>query len=105
MMMNTIVLLVVGCGLVLIFFLGMVAKMFRKAGPNEALIVYGFRGTRVITGRGTMIFPVVQSCRELSLELMSFDEAPQQDLYTNQGVAVTVEAVAQIKVRSDNESI
>ena len=30
---------------------------------------------------------------------------PKQDLYTKQGVAVTVEAVAQIKVRSDNESI
>ena len=40
-----------------------------------------------------------------SLELMSFDVAPQQDLYTKQGVAVTVEAVAQIKVKSDNESI
>ena len=32
---------------------------------------------------------------------MSFDVAPQQDLYTKQGVAVTVEAVAQIKVKSD----
>ncbi|MGZ4827613.1 MAG: flotillin family protein, partial [Terriglobales bacterium] len=31
--------------------------------------------------------------------------APQQDLYTKQGVAVTVEAVAQIKVKSDPESI
>jgi flotillin len=37
--------------------------------------------------------------------LMSFDVAPQQDLYTKQGVAVTVEAVAQIKVKSDPESI
>ncbi|HEX7252201.1 MAG TPA: SPFH domain-containing protein, partial [Thermoanaerobaculia bacterium] len=45
------------------------------------------------------------SCRELSLELMSFDVAPQQDLYTKQGVAVTVEAVAQIKVKSDRESV
>jgi flotillin len=36
---------------------------------------------------------------------MSFDVAPQQDLYTKQGVAVTVEAVAQIKVKSDKESI
>ena len=36
---------------------------------------------------------------------MSFDVAPQQDLYTKQGVAVTVEAVAQIKVRSDQASI
>jgi len=48
---------------------------------------------------------MVENCRDLSLELMSFDVAPQQDLYTKQGVAVTVEAVAQIKVKSDPESI
>src|SRR3982074_1682845 len=36
---------------------------------------------------------------------MSFGVAPQQDLYTVQGAAVTVEAVAQIKVKSDPESI
>lgn len=88
-----------------LFILVMLAKMFRKAGPNEALIVYGFRGTRVVKGHGTIIFPMVESCRELPLELMSFDVAPQQDLYTKQGVAVTVEAVAQIKVKSDRESI
>ncbi|MGA2849733.1 MAG: SPFH domain-containing protein [Terracidiphilus sp.] len=88
-----------------IFFLGMIARMYRKAGPNEALIVYGFRGPRVVKGHGTVIFPMVENCRELSLELMSFDVAPQQDLYTKQGVAVTVEAVAQIKVRSDQPSI
>ena len=85
--------------------MGVLAKMFRKAGPHEALIVYGFRGTRIVQGSGTIIFPMVESCRELSLELMSFDVAPQQDLYTVQGVAVTVEAVAQIKVKSDPESI
>jgi len=91
--------------LVLLLMLITLAKMFRKAGPNEALIVYGFRGTRVVKGHGTIIFPMVESCRELPLELMSFDVAPQQDLYTKQGVAVTVEAVAQIKVKSDRESI
>src|SRR5712672_321631 len=85
--------------------MGVLAKMFRKAGPHEALIVYGFRGTRIVQGSGTIIFPMVESCRELSLELMSFDVAPQQDLYTVQGVAVTVEAVTQIKVKSDPESI
>jgi flotillin len=89
----------------LILVLGLLARMYRKAGPNEALIVYGFRGPRVIKGHGTVIFPMVENCRELSLELMSFDVAPQQDLYTKQGVAVTVEAVAQIKVRSDQASI
>src|SRR5580692_10354691 len=105
-MTSTYYAVVVGiCLLVVIILSGMMARMFRKAGPNEALIVYGFRGPRVIKGHGTIIFPMVESCRELSLELMSFDVAPQQDLYTKQGVAVTVEAVAQIKVRSDQASI
>ena len=91
--------------LAIIILMTMFAKLFRKAGPNEAIIVYGFRGTRVVKGRGTVIFPMVENCRGLSLELMSFDVAPKQDLYTRQGVAVTVEAVAQIKVKSDPESI
>jgi flotillin len=94
-----------GVVLVVILTMTMLAKMVRKAGPNEALIVYGFRGTRVIKGHGALIFPMIEMCHELSLELMSFDVAPKQDLYTKQGVAVTVEAVAQIKVKSDPESI
>src|ERR1700693_2250413 len=91
--------------LVVLFLMAMFARLYRKAGPNEALVVYGFRGTRIVIGHGTLILPMLQSYRELSLELMSFDVAPPQDLYTKQGVAVTVEAVAQIKVKSDPESI
>jgi flotillin len=91
--------------LAVLFIMALVARMYRKAGPHEALIVYGFRGTRIIKGGGTIIFPMVEQCKELSLELMSFDVAPQQSLYTNQGVAVTVEAVAQLKVKSDPVSI
>jgi len=90
---------------VLLFILSSLAQMYRKVGPNEALIVYGFRSPRVIKGGGAFIAPMFENYRQLSLELMSFDVAPQQDLYTKQGVAVTVEAVAQIKVKSDPESI
>jgi len=88
-----------------VLIMGVCTKLYRKAGPNEALVVYGIRGPRIIKGHGSIILPMVENCRELSLELMSFDVAPQQDLYTKQGVAVTVEAVAQIKVKSDPESI
>ena len=91
--------------LVVIFVISGIGRLFRKAGPHEALVVYGWRGTRIVKGRATVILPVFENCRWLSLELMSFDVAPQQDLYTRQGVAVTVEAVAQIKVKSDPESI
>jgi flotillin len=90
---------------VILIITSVMAKLYRKAGPHEALIVYGLGGTRVIKGRGIVIYPMVQTVRGLSLELMSFDVAPKQDLYTRQGVAVTVEAVAQIKVKSDPESI
>src|SRR5215467_929846 len=104
--MNTTALVIAGLMILAILFLmSVLARLYRKAGPHEALIVYGFRGTRVVKGHGTIIFPMIETCRGLSLELMSFDVAPQQDLYTRQGVAVTVEAVAQIKVKSDMESI
>src|SRR5512137_1506884 len=89
----------------ILLLMSALARLYRKAGPHEALIVYGFRAKRVVVGRGTIVFPMIENCHELSLELMSFDVAPQQDLYTNQGVAVTVEAVAQIKVKSDPLSI
>src|SRR4051794_20219618 len=92
--------------LAIMLVISMLARLYRKVGPNEALLVYGRGKTpRVVKGAGTIIWPLVESSRLLSLELMSFDVAPQQDLYTNQGVAVTVEAVAQIKVKSDDISI
>ncbi|HVW12158.1 MAG TPA: SPFH domain-containing protein [Bryobacteraceae bacterium] len=105
--MNQQVVVIAGVAiLAVVFIILMSARLYRKAGPNEALIVYGFRGApRVIKGGGTVVLPMVELCRGLSLELMSFDVAPTQDLYTRQGVAVTVEAVAQIKVKSDPESI
>ncbi len=104
-MQSDVFLISAGAILAMFFLMIVFAKLFRKAGPHEAIIVYGFRGTRVIKSRGTVILPMVENYRWLSLELMSFDVAPQQDLYTKQGVAVTVEAVAQIKVKSDPESI
>lgn len=101
--------LIIGA-LVFIIILGMawIVTLVRKVGPNQALIIYGL-GTggqpKVIKGGGALVLPLLQSARELSLELMSFDVAPTQDLYTRQGVSVNVEAVAQIKIKSDPVSI
>ena len=95
---NEVVIIAGSLVLVLLMIMIVIAKMYRKVGPNEALIKYGMGGTEVYCGRGALIFPMVQTCRDLSLELMSFDVAPQQSLYTKQGVAVTVEAVAQIEI-------
>jgi flotillin len=89
----------------LLLMMWTVGTLFRRVGPNRALIVYGWGGTHIVTGGGRVVWPLFQSFQELSLELMSFDVAPEQQLYTSQGVAVAVEAVSQIKVKSDPESI
>src|SRR3989442_641898 len=105
MFQTPMIMIVAGGVLAFIVAMSIVASWFRKVGPNQALVVFGFRGTRVVKGHGTVVLPMLEHAHELSLELMSFDVAPQQDMYTRQGVAVTVEAVAQIKVKSDTESI
>ncbi len=91
--------------LALLLTMWVVGNLFRRVGPNRALIVYGWGGTHIVTGGGKVVWPLFQSFQELSLELMSFDVAPEQQLYTSQGVAVAVEAVSQIKVKSDPLSI
>src|SRR5438128_4070633 len=108
--MDPLILLIIGVvtGVVVLFILIQTwGRLLRKVGPNQALIVYGAvpGGTKVITGGSKFVVPLYQRAQEFSLELMSFDVAPVQDLYTSQGVAVNVEAVTQIKVRSDEESV
>lgn len=100
-----IVAIVVIALIVVLVSIQTIGRLLRKVGPNQALIVYGAGGTKVITGGSHFVIPLYQRAQDFSLELMSFDVAPSQDLYTTQGVAVNVEAVTQIKVGSDEESI
>src|ERR1700680_1488261 len=107
-MVDPLILLIIGVVaivVVVIIIIQTIGRLLRKVGPNQALIVYGAGGTKVITGGSHFVIPLYQRAQDFSLELMSFDVAPSQDLYTTQGVAVNVEAVTQIKVRSDEESV
>src|SRR2546429_5441750 len=91
--------------LAVILVMATVARMYRKVGPHEALIIYGMGGTRIVKGSGAVIFPMIQRCKELSVELMLFDVGPHQSLYTQHGVAGIVEDVGQIQVKSDPVAI
>jgi flotillin len=95
-----------------------VASRFKKVGPNQALIISGRshvwvdpktkqrarRGFRIVKGGGAVIWPVVERVDVLSLELLTLDVLVTRG-YTREGVPVTVEGVAQIKVRGDDVSI
>ncbi|MCE5323870.1 flotillin family protein [bacterium] len=101
---------------VLIFMIA--ASRYRKAGPNQVLVVYGkkrhyrdamsgergTRGFRIVKGGGVVVLPIVETYSYLSLELMTIDITTPA-VYSVQGVPVLVEGVAQIKVRGDDTSI
>jgi flotillin len=101
----TVVVTVIVIVVAFLALLRVFSSYYRKVGPNRALIVYGAGGTQVAQGGARLVIPLINRAQEFSLELMSFDVAPQQNLYTNQGVSVRVEAVTQLKVRSDKDSI
>ena len=103
MLTTYVIIAVVVVGTLLV--LSILGSLYRKVGPNRALIVYGRGGTRVIVGGGTMVMPLFQKADEFNLELMSFDVAPSYALYTNQGIPIKVEAITQLKVENDDEKI
>lgn len=85
----------------------MFVGMFQKCPPNTALIVFGAfsREPKVIKGGGTVVIPLLQAAKPLSLEVMTIDVKSSAPIITKNGVPVFVEGVAQVKVDGDDESI
>ena len=105
---------------VLMFFAYLVIRVrYKKAGPDEALIVFGRRkllgkkvrsekgeieGFRIIRGGGTFVWPAWEQYEVLSLRMMTL-EIDLPHVYTIQGIPINVKAVAQVKVQGDVEHI
>ena len=49
--------------LVVIFLAITITRMYRIAGPNEAFIVTGMRGLRIVNGGGTIVLPLIDANR------------------------------------------
>lgn len=101
--------LMVGIVIALLFFSVLIfySWRYKKVGPNQALIIYGRKGEsgpRVCKGGGSIVWPIVERCEILSLELMTIDVTTQK-IYTATGVSINVEATAQVKVHGDEISI
>lgn len=92
---------------------------YKKAGPDEALIVFGRRqlmgkkvldaegrteGFRIVHGGGTFIWPGWESYERLSLKMMTL-EINMPHVYTEQGIPINVKAVAQVKIRATTDFI
>jgi flotillin len=105
--------------LAIIAFYALAKILYKKAGPDEALIVYGRRkmfgnkvrdekgaieGFRIVRGGGTFVFPAWEQHKVLSLRMMTLD-IDLQHVYTSQGIPINVKAVAQVKIQGDVEHV
>lgn len=89
-------------------------SLYRKVGPNEVLIISGRKhripetgetiGFRVVKGGGTLVIPILERVDVMSLELITLDIVTPE-MYTQYGVPIKVDGVAQIKVKGDDVSI
>jgi flotillin len=109
--------IVVGILFVFFMFVLIWSRRYIKVGPNEVLVVSGRQnkmldssgvarriGFRMVQGGGTFVWPVIERFDLLSLELLTL-EPRCESVYTSQGVPVTVNGVAQVKVKGDDISI
>ena len=72
---------------------------FHTTGPNQALIVSGSgREPKVVVGGRVFVIPLLQRVQTLSLEVMTLTPSTNR-VYTKEGVAVSVDGVAQVKVK------
>ncbi|MBP1964729.1 flotillin family protein [Paenibacillus aceris] len=99
--MLTVLYLVVAIVIVVFILLTTIVRAYKKVPPNEAMIVFGLGGKRVVQGGGTFVIPGFQSYKTISMMLMSFDVKPDQPMFSQQGIRLKIEAVAQIKIQSD----
>jgi flotillin len=100
---------------VLLIILWIYASRYAKVPPNSVMVISGGRGQRlggtrerigfkIVRGGGAFVLPIFERVDYLSLELMTID-VRTPEVYTQQGVPIIVDGVAQIKIRSDDVSI
>ncbi|MCL2171126.1 MAG: SPFH domain-containing protein [Defluviitaleaceae bacterium] len=97
--------LVIGGAILLVVLLVLifVVRLWKKVPQDKAMIVTGLR-KRVISGGGGFVVPMFERTDRISLENMKI-EVGIRGAMTSQGVAISADGVAVIKIKSDTESI
>jgi flotillin len=75
----------------------------KKVGPHQALLVYGPKGTKVVSGGSTFVNPLTSQMRLFSLGVRSFLLQPPHPFYTKEGISLAIEAMTYLRVRSDDQ--
>lgn len=107
---------------VIIFVIALIgfilAKQYRKVGPNEVLIISGGRkrtviepdgtrrriGYRYRLGGGTLVIPFFETVNILAIDVITLG-IKTPEVLTHGGVPIMAEATAQVKIDSSDHSI
>lgn len=91
----------------------LLSRNYIKVPPNLAAVISGRSrklsdgtvvGYRLVRGGATLIFPFLEKVDYLSLNVLTVPLATSR-AYTVQGVPVSVKAVANVKIKGDDESL
>ncbi|MFL0248441.1 flotillin family protein [Candidatus Clostridium stratigraminis] len=88
---------------VLILLILSLFSLWKRVPQDKALVITGLK-KRVITGGGGFVVPLLERTDKISLENMQI-EIRIDGALTGQGVGITADGVAVVKVKSDTESI
>lgn len=117
--MNTSYLIILGIIVVFIILIAfIIAKQYRKVGPNEVLIISGGRKRTVVEpdgtkikigyrhrlGGGTFVWPFLETVNTLPMEVINL-RIKTPEVLTHGGVPIMAEAAAQVKIDSSDYSI
>lgn len=79
---------------------------FVVCGPNEALVVSGccHRKPLLVPGGRAFVWPGIQHVQRLRLNTMTL-QVTSNNVYSAQGVAISVTGIAQVKIQGQNEEM
>lgn len=104
---------VVGIVISLLIVLMLLSKNYIKVSPNQAAVISGRTrrltdgttvGYRQVRGGATLVIPFLEKVEYLDLNVITVPLATSR-AYTAQGVPVSVKAVANVKIKGDDQSL
>jgi flotillin len=112
------ILIIIGvAAVILALIILLIAKQYRKVGPNEVLIISGRKkrvvladgtrkriGFRYRLGGGTFVWPFLETVDTLPLEIINI-LIKTPEVITHNGIHILAEASAQVKISSKIDAI
>lgn len=107
------IIVVVMVGLALLIILYLFSKNYIKVSPNRAAVISGRKrklddgttvGYRQMRGGATLVIPFLEKVEYLDLNVITVPLTTTR-AYTGQGVPVSVKAVANVKIKGDDQSL